>query len=347
MSEHEPTSAIPIDNNGCGHQLTWIGASFVLPLASPGFYQQAARRPTRWALAFYTLLISIITLLTILGNSRDLYAAQRQLLTLAAENGFPVITIQDGQTSATGTQPFTILDEETALFVIDTTGQLTEIDQDKYISGVLLTTDELHILNLFEYRKLDLDELHTMLGQNPIVLDQTWFEEALAGLTSIFFVLFTIVLLIWNFVFRSIYMLMLAWMIYTTTLIFNRTSAIHFKKTLAMGLYASLPAMVFYYLFTLIGIYTPFLQSFLLLAFWGVALYLSERDPNEAAEMPQITKIWLVPLGVPMLLALALNVVYHWSEASTPLSLLTVATIGLIAYLDSRPLPSALPPATD
>ncbi|MEK6222167.1 MAG: hypothetical protein N2D54_07950, partial [Chloroflexota bacterium] len=69
-----PTSKSPpkLNSRGCLPELSWLGASFSLPYASPAFYREAARRQSNQALFFFAILMGVASIFMSLGLYFDM-----------------------------------------------------------------------------------------------------------------------------------------------------------------------------------------------------------------------------------------------------------------------------------
>lgn len=322
------------DNNEIGQEtvnnLIWLAASFVLPLVSPNFYHTASRRKLRYSALFFAILMFSVSTLTILSISFNLNRTQEELIQAYDQNSIPVIIIENGITVVQGDEPVVFIDGEGALFAADTKGTIKEIDKEKYITGILLTKRDLHILNNTDYQIIPLTEIHEAFGTDQILIDKSWIMDTMGSVISIIVIFFSGAVLLWNFPGRIIYLLLLSGLIYNW--LDNSENKPNFKVVFSMGLYASLPSIFFSHLFGLIGFQPALLQSILLVTFWGIGIYISNKE-SEAE--PSKINYWLGFLGYPMIIINSLYVIYLWPGSDRIILWLSIGSIVLITILDN------------
>lgn len=118
----------------------------------------------------------------------------------------PPISIEQGQVSADVEQPYTIRSETEPgfVFIIDTTGQITELD-DSMEEGGLLTRDRLIMRrNRWETRELDLSQIESFH------MDADWIRGWVAPLAAIVALAVALLMPVVSLVYRAIVALVLA-----------------------------------------------------------------------------------------------------------------------------------------
>jgi hypothetical protein len=301
-------------SQGCLEELGWLGAGFVLPGGSFTFYRHAARRKVGFALLFFLVFTSIITVLATLNVGATMVTGVREIRGAFERGDVPEIVIEDGVATVDATQPLVLLEseEESIIIVLDTTGEYTRIDSERYAQGMLLTRESLHILNQGDYQVIDLDDLNAVFSDDRIEIDKDAVTSAWSGFSIIFSILSFIALAIWHVAIRLGYLLVLALGLWLVIMLLRPGT--DFAPVFITGLYAFVPAFYVRHVLGRLNLGFIFLQTMLLVPIWGLALYaaLGEQGPDLliGARRP---RLWRALLGLPLLLFLALDGVFTWS----------------------------------
>jgi hypothetical protein len=349
----ETTSPQPlrVDANpqGCLGYLGWFGAAFVLPIFSPTFYSRAVRSRLFTAMAFFFLFALAVSAVQTTSVVHSLLQVRGELQTAYANQEFPIIVIQAGEARVEGQQPYVLIDDGTTLVVIDTTGVYQDIDDTRYVQGLLLTRRSLiYLTSTGEYQKMPLSQLQVSLNMDPIILDA---ESVLSVWTILgVFVSLTALfgLLLWNTFGRLVTMIMLALLFWGLTLLAKKQTS--FAEVLAPGLYAVVPAVYFSTIlgrtgFGFIGLFTVLMGLFWM-AGLTAALYPYRANPAPStlseylqSERPlRASRAWI---GLPLLLFLAYETIFGWqpwyiSWSLTVLTLLNLAAASLYPVMNLR-----------
>lgn len=301
-------------SQGCLEELGWLGAGFVLPCGSFTFYRHAVRRKIGFALLFFLVFTSAITVLATLNVGTTMVTGAREIRGAFERGEVPEVVIEDGIATVDATQPLVLLEseEEGIIVVLDTTGEYTRIDSERYEQGMLLTRESLHVVNQGDYQVIDLDDLNAMFSDDRIVIDKDTVTSAWGGLSVIISILSFVGLAIWHVVIRLGYLLVLALGIWLVTMLIRPGT--DFAPVLVAGLYACVPAFYVRHVLGRLNLGIIFLQTIILIPIWGLALYaaIGEQGPDLliGARRP---RLWRALLGLPLLLFLALDGVFTWS----------------------------------
>lgn len=318
-------------SEGCLGEVTWLGMGLTLPMVNLNFYRKAAARKLSSALIVFFVFALILTLLTTVVISRGLKAADQAMQEAYAKGDFPTITIQDGQATVDAPQPFYILDQADMLVVLDTTGTITEIDPDRYSQGILLTRESIEILqDDGRSQSLKLSDLQEVMGQNPLVLDQTSVKTYWQTFSGVFTLLSFFALALWHMLVRLGYLALLALLFWP--LVRQIRPAVGYQTVFGIGAYVLIPAMILNHLITRSGVTFCGLQTLILAPLWALVLWWALRDPaGKVAETALRPWEMLIPLPLFALIIVdrLVNIpngdIYLWGAAA--LTLLAAAAI--------------------
>lgn len=290
-------------------ELGWLGAGAVLPLTSISFYDRAVRRPPLMALIFFLAFGLVVGMLTAVGVTRDLGSLEGEVRQALIESEFPTITIADGIASANVPQPYTILDQDDTVLMIDTTGEVTSLNASRYDQGILLTQTELHILNQGgDYQITDLDDLNLLFGQDPLIINADTLSEFAGGFASVFSVIAFIVLLLWHVLVRLAlvsFMALIIWALASTY-----WKGVKYSQVWIVGAYASIAALYLTYLLSRLSISICAVQFFLLAGIMLVVTYVLRPAGEE--EGPRTFKPLMLQyawVGLPLILVLSYDLI--------------------------------------
>ena len=118
----------------------------VLPISSPSFYRNAARRPAFAALVFFVLFSLVVTVLQTVRVTADFGDARQAIDEAFASGDVPEVIVEDGVATVYAPQPYVAVDDGYSLIVLDTTGVYTgrELLDGGYESGLILTRDTVY-----------------------------------------------------------------------------------------------------------------------------------------------------------------------------------------------------------
>ncbi len=107
-----------------------------------------------------------------------------------------------------------------------------------------------------------------------------------------------------------------------------------FRKTpygfaLTMGVYAFVPGLISAYILGRLGMHFIFMQTIILIVFWTIGLYAA-LVPNgwDLLGPDRPLRAWRTWLGLPLLLVLALDVIYSWPNGAL-VNLIAAAVTGI------------------
>jgi hypothetical protein len=287
---------------GCLGELTWLCMGLTLPIVNRNFYRKASNRKVISALLVFFVFAFFLTVLTTI-NFYNTLAEGRQGIQKAFDEGtFPTITIQDGIATIDAPQPFYLLDEDGQLIVLDTTGQITDIDKAVYYQGFLLTRTELIMLNKGKIETISLADLQTAFEQNPIVLDRTSSVSIWKSISNVMVVIGFFAVAIWNMLLRLGYLALLALLIWPLARLFN--PSIDYQSVFGIGAYVLIPAMILHYVIVRsMGSGFIFLQTLLFVPLWLVGLFWAFRSTSKTATI----RSWEMLLPLPLLALIAVD----------------------------------------
>ncbi len=311
----------------------WQFASFILPVFSLTFYRIARRKRFSRALVFFVIFSTALSALFTLRTVRIITDLDTEIQAALESGDFPVITIRSGIASVDAPQPLVLLDQAGQLFVIDTSGRYTDIDPDKYREGILLTRTELIVLDSTDQRQsLQLSELNDLFNTNLIVIDEGFLISAWNRLSRIAVGVAGFGLWIWNFFIRLMVLVLVGLLIWGSVSVLR--SQMDFATIMITGLYAVVPALYVHYLLGRVGLTLPGLQTMLLMLIWmGISIVNLDRvDPPSTTQQRELLR--MTPIGVPMVLVLAWDVVF--TPDIEPLALWGVPMLTFIAWIIMR-----------
>jgi len=318
----------PVEREGCLSHFQWLFAGLVLPCISTGYYRRGMQRGPLPAALVIIMLGLVSAGLGTLGLVQGMMKLTGEIRAAFASGSVPEIVIQDGVAQVYGSQPHILMNQDGMLAVIDTTGAITYIDQQYYSQGILLTRTELHVLNRQgEYQRLQLSDLHAIVNANPILINAETVENAWGQFSAILGVVVLVGMSLMNTIVRLAYVALLALLVWGGfSLLLAKTD---FGSVYTVGLYASVPAMYLNYLLGQIQVNFVFLHTLLLLAIWIAALGLVFKGPVKRSE-PGNLRLWRVWVGIPLLVVMALNIVFQWPQGATIVWVAAVLTLAVL-----------------
>ena len=336
----------PSQGEGCLSEMGWMASGLVLPLTSTGFYRLATRRRTILGNPVFLVVGCLVSLLITAGLSRGLGGVTAEIQRAYAQGKIPPITIQNGEASVNAPQPLVLIDSSDTAVIIDTTGQVTELDANRYRTGLLLTRTELQFMSEgSRYQRVPLSTINQMFSANPLIIDQNTVSSWWQGFSILFSVLAFFGVLLWTTVIRLGYIVLLALPVWgIVSLIRSNTP---FNPILITGLYASIPAMYTVYLLQQVRVTFLFLGTIVLLFFWLIVLVLlfrsaADRPPQNFAEI----RPWRALIGIPLLILFVVNMLFPLPNGAMILwiaALLTVIALAAVTFWPrSEPVGSSL-----
>jgi hypothetical protein len=255
-----------------------------------------------------------------------------QSIQQAFEDGeIPVIVIENGIAHVDAPQPVILVDvsdpdlNNSALVVIDTTGQIEQIDRSRYNTGFLLTRTELHILNNNgRYEVLPLLELHALFERDPIIVNAETVSQAW-GVFSIAIVIGALVFLVlWHSIVRLMFLALIALLVWGFVSLIRPNTG--FSPIIITGLYAVVPAVYLSNLFGRSDTTFPGLQTLLLIIFWSAGLIASLAGGNFLAQERPM-RLWTALIGLPMIILIIVDVLVRIPDPYGPITLWSVTLL--------------------
>lgn len=281
---------------GCLGEITWLGMALTLPITCRNFYRRAGGRRLLSALVVFWVFALILTVLTTIAFSNTLAEGQKGIQQAFDDGTFPTITIQDGIATVDAPQPFYLVDGGGDLIVLDTTGQITEIDDQIYSRGILLTRTELLVLNDGQPQTMSLADLQSTSNQNPLVLDRTNSVNLWNSFSKLVVVFGFFAVALWNMLLRLGYLAALALLIWPIARLFD--SKVSYAVVFGVGAYALIPAMILHYgIVRTIGSGFFMLQTLLFVPLWLIGLFWALRSPAPDAPI----RPWEMLIPLPLL----------------------------------------------
>ena len=264
------------DEGSIASELAWLGRGFFQPLYSLQFYQAAVQKSLIDAILFFVVFGTLLTIISAINLSRNLSSTADDIEQAFASGEFPEIAIANGLATVRARQPLILLEGEGSIVIIDTSGAYQTIDTSRYFQGFLLTRNSLHVYSDGDYQVVQLADLNSAFG-NPIEINRDTALDFWRSFTSIFSVAAFIGIGLWNLVIRMMWLAFLAVLVWGGLSAFNLRS--DFGSVLAVGIYASVPALYLSFLLGLIGISFCGFQTGLLLLIWVLVARMALKPP--------------------------------------------------------------------
>jgi len=304
----------------------------VLPISSPSFYRNAARRPAFAALVFFVLFSLVVTVLQTVRVTADFGDARQAIDDAFASGEIPEVIVEDGVATVYAPQPYVAVDDGYSLIVLDTTGVYTgrELLDGGYESGLILTRDTVYSFDddgRFQQTSLrELNLLLPMIHFNAALLKR--FIDLAQGFVfgGLFF---------WHVVLGPLYITLLGLGVWAVASMAKKN--ISFNAVLVTGFYAAIPAMYAEYLMGQIDADVFLLFTLLLLIIWTVGLVagVGTRRAGDWLRGERTLRAWRAVIGLPMLVIFALDVIYDWDRGPLIVwvsAAVTVATLVIVGY---------------
>jgi hypothetical protein len=318
----------------------WLLSGLVLPLGSRNFYRWAVRKPIGFAILFFLVLTSLVTVVTTVVLARALVGAGDAIQRAYAEGEVPDIVIRNGIAEVDAPQPHFFFNArlprgEGILLATDTSGRLKEIDSSLYAQGFLLTRTELHVLNAQgRYQTIPLFQLNEVFSQDVLVLDADAVARGWRTVSPIAVIGSGSAIFFWHFVVGPFLLAGLALLIWGVASLVRRGTT--YGEALIIGVYAWVPAFFLAHLMRRSGVGFAGLQTALLLLFWAAAMYLALAPAKPLGqESARLGTAWL---GAPFLVMLLVDVFVELPDPAGLIALwgLFVLTIMMIVFVRQR-----------
>jgi hypothetical protein len=341
---------------GCLSEFGWFASGAILPIGSLSFYRRASKRPIGQAILFFFVFTIVISILSTIALGVPLVGFTQDIRNSYQRGEIPEITITNGIAEVDGPEPVILVNQYTdtgaMLVAVDTTGQITSIDESQYDQGLLITRTEFHVLNSDgRYQRLPLSQLNTMFQKDPLIINGETVSSAWVTIAIIITLGYLIFLFLWNSIARLMFIAMIALVLWGIGSLFRPKMA--FGDFVIGGLYGIVPAIYLSHLLDRIGVSFIGLQTILLGVFWILALVacLSQEKFFSTDNPP---RLWTALIGVPMLILLAVDLFVsmpsvYWKVALGVVAVLTVLILaGVRLYFhirDMRVTALASPPS--
>jgi hypothetical protein len=340
--------------------LDWL-AGLVFSTFSPTYYFIAARQSLGPALAFFVLFALIASTLQTIPIAVGMSTVKSEISQQFEDSNFPDITISNGIAEVTGPQPNIFLDEQGLLIAIDTSGEMTRIDRNRYIQGMLLTRTEIHLLNDDgRYQQESLTELQPLLG-DPFILNAETAPVYWQRITTWAVIGSFITLILWNTFVRIAYILAFGLVLWGIAVLVRKGTG--FTPVLITGILALVPALFLRALLSLTGVQFTFLTTLIYLPLWAIFLTTAliprkiEGKPARAAEYFSFIhplRTWRALIALPLIADLVAMLIvpdlHHWGityvlAAMTFMILFVVSLLPLAQIGGDAPIEPTAPPA--
>jgi hypothetical protein len=347
--EHTVEPAAPMNGPAQGRDLNDVGrflSGAVLPLGSLSFYRRATRRNVGLAILFFFAFTTLASLIAAVKVGISMGGVVKSIRDSYQQQQWPEITILNGVAKIDGPQPLILFNgsgnAQSILIAADTTGQLTSIDQSHYTEGVLLTRTDLDVLGRNQQeQRVPLSELNSMLGVDPIVINEATVTSAWVTLSAIAGVLSFFGLVLWSAVLRLMLVATGALILWGIASLFQ--AKVGFAPFIITGLYAVVPGTYLVYVLGRSNIAFVGLQLTLAALFWGAGL-LATLSGAQFFKTEPPERLWTALIGIP---AIVWILVDYFSPVASPtgpivlwaITLLTIATLaGLRLYFHLQAL---------
>jgi len=249
-------------------QLIWLLKGFVYPIWSRPFYRDAAKKSMGAALVFLLAFAALQSLVSTFSVALNLSQFSSEIEAAYLRGDIPDISIENGLATASGSGQY-LIENNRQIIAVDTTGAIREIDTNRYSEGVLLTRNEIHLVNEDGYQVLQLSELNQAFG-NPIVLN----SATVTNLWSSIALIINLVILGGGFLFyslgRFIFLALLGLLVWGAVSINNK--GFDFGKILITGIYANVPTTYLMFIIRKVGGNFFGLRGIILFVIWGIAI---------------------------------------------------------------------------
>lgn len=285
-------------------ELGWFFSGVILPIGSLGFYRKASQKSVSIAILFFFIFTSSIACLLTISLAVTMYSVSGGIKEAYANGKIPEIVIENGIAQVEGKQPNILLSGQDAagesVFVaIDTSGEITRIDESLYDTGFLLTRTQLHVLSNGDYQVLPLIDLNRTFEQPRIEINAQTVQRGWQTFLIIFVVFAFVFIWLWHVILRLMIISLIALLIWGMVSIIRPNTG--FGPIIISGLYAIVPAIYLSHLLSRSVFTFPGVQTFFLIIFWAVALVASlSNSPFLTTDRP--LRLWTALIGLPMLI---------------------------------------------
>lgn len=318
-----------------GRLLLFYASALVLPCMSPSFYYHASKRKLAHAIVFLLAFGMILASVKMLSIAGAMQTVRRSVTDLFASTRVPSITISEGYAKIDSPQPVVLADSQEMLIVLDSTGAYDgdELRTGRPNGGLIVSRDQVTLLN---------EQGETLIIPFSGLKRWPWFNLRIDASVAARLVLVTQLILfvgwaLWFTWIRLMYLGLLATLVSALSSLSNRH--IDISTLLITGIFATVPATYMSHLFEQMGgaLYGRF-TLFLMLA-WatGLVAVILPRKEGDLLRGRRPLRPWRALAGVPLLLAMALEPLYHGPNAPVILAVAGVVTALLFLLFTLMP----------
>lgn len=117
--------------------LAWFFSGVVFPMASLAYYRKAAQKSVGSAILFFIVFTLVLSAISTISFGLTMFSVLDEIQKAYATGDVPEITIAHGVTEVNGPQPFILFDDtassgQTTFVAVDTTGEIEEIDTNRF-----------------------------------------------------------------------------------------------------------------------------------------------------------------------------------------------------------------------
>lgn len=330
-----------LNGSGCLGLLGWFFSGAVLPFGSFTFYRKATQKSVGNVILFFTAFTLFISTLSTINLGVKLFSMITDIQDSYTSGKIPEITIAGGVAEVKGEQPFYLVNgrsnnsNRNIVIVVDTTGEITEIDTSRYDQGILLTRDELQVYNPQQngYQRMPLYQLNTMFNRDPIIINAQTVSQAWGIMSLGLVILAFLWFVFWYIIVRLMIISTIALILWGIVSLIKPNTG--FGPVIITGLYAIVPAIYLSYLFHRSGFTLPGVQTFFLLVFWFIGLLVNLLDIKFFTEEHPL-RLWTAWLGLPMLILFVADIFFQFSSPYGPIALWVITVLTLLGLIGSR-----------
>ena len=265
--------------------IQWFFRGLVQPIYSLPFYRSGLTKGLGWAIIFLFFFALIQTAIIGVRFSTGFLQASENAEDFPNMGDLRSITIEDGIARVEGRQPWTA-SEEGMFFGIDTTGEITEIDTNRYDNGFLLTRTTLHTLSEGDYERFSLEDLNATFG-NPIVINEEVLNRFVNIFTNVMLIVIVVGSFLWHFLARLVFLAFLALILLAIAQSWRKDT--EYSEVLITGIYVSVPLIYLNWAWNQLGLACFCISAFVLLVGWVIVLRLLLPPTESPTDTPVIT----------------------------------------------------------
>ncbi len=215
-------------------------------ISSFEFYKNAKKTTVKSSIKYLAIMILIFSLISV----GQLVYGMIGLYDL----NVPEVTINNGIIETDVEQPYVLSDEDSSLYVIDSTGQYTNLDEFK--RGVIIMNNKIIMKNNnYEIKEIDISNIESF----------TFNQKLINKIIFWAIILVSILVIIFLYIWLGIYTLIFSLIGLLIARIFK--TKLKFEQTWIFAAYALTPVLVFGLILDLVGLSFPFRNSLIYLVY--------------------------------------------------------------------------------